>query len=116
MPTHWLTKIQPIRANLRAAGGTAFTVEVVVRLQAGIREQVKTAIFGVAPKLASKTIPETAFIDKIIKRIEKKKQQVVPNSGHIVAIVENFEVKSAVQSLNDAKKRAKTPLRRGRRR
>lgn len=45
----------------------------------------------------------TVFIDKRLERTETKNRQVVPNGGHLVAIVKSSEDKAAVQLLNDTK-------------
>lgn len=57
---------------MKAASDTTFTVADVVRLQVEIGEHVTNAVFRVAPKLATKRISRTAFINKMIKILETK--------------------------------------------
>lgn len=64
MPIARLKGMQPIRANISAASDMTFTVEGVVRLQDDVSGHVTNTVFGVAPKLATKMILKTAFIDK----------------------------------------------------
>lgn len=66
--TYWLTKVQPIRAQMAVAGHTTLCVEGVERPQLGIERHVRTAAYGVASKLPITMIFETALTDEKMKR------------------------------------------------
>lgn len=67
LPNPRLVNVQAIRAIIRAAGDTTFRVKGVIRLTVNIGGQKGTTVFGVAPRLATKFILDTAFIDLEMK-------------------------------------------------
>lgn len=98
LPMAWLADIQPICVSVKAAGNTSFTVEGVVRLLVEVGGHEAKTIFGLVPKLAIKTIFDTAFINKKIDRAETKSRQNISRKGHAAAVVARFDDKKAVQS------------------
>lgn len=78
MTAYWITEVQPICANARAASDTTLTVEGVVSLCGKIDGHVKTAVFGIAPRLAIRMIVGTAFVDKEINKLRREASNLCP--------------------------------------
>lgn len=64
MPTTWLKRVQPISADIGAAGDKTFSVEGVVERQVKIGEHVTTEDVGVALKSYTKMNFCSAFTQK----------------------------------------------------
>lgn len=95
--TIWLADGQPIRVNVKAAGGTSPRVKCIIRLSVKIGGHKAKIVFEVAPKPAAKTNFEMAFIDKDNDRIEAKSRQVISKKGHAVVTIPNFEEEDGAQ-------------------
>lgn len=105
LPTSWIVHLLPIRVSVNAAGDVAFRVGGVIRHLVEFGGLKIKAVSGAAPKLATKTILGTSFIDREIDRIETKCRQIIPRSVYTVAIVATFEDKDAVQFSNSIRAR-----------
>lgn len=103
IPILRLEWVQPVRDNVKAASNKTISVEGVIRLQVEIGWYATNAVLGVVPRLETKIIFETAFIDRETKIIETNNRKIVPKNGHAVAIVDSFEDKDAAKSSNDVK-------------
>lgn len=92
--------------TVKAAGYKALRAEGATRLLFELGGQKAKDAFGVAPKLATRTILSKTFIDWEIERTETRSRQIIPRSEHAVAIVVSFEDEGAVQILDVIKARS----------
>lgn len=82
---------------MKAAGDTTFRVRDVIFLSIKVRWHKAEEIYGGAPRLATKMLLGTVFIDKKVNRAESKSQQLIARSRRAVAIDASFEENGTIQ-------------------
>lgn len=81
---------------MKAAADTSLRDEGVFCLTVEISGHKAQAAFGVAPKLAIKTILCKAFTDRETERFQTKSRQIVPKSKHTVGFAAKPEAEAVV--------------------